>query len=71
MAKGFVKKYRGTWYYGVVAGDLIVFEDNCNNWRKIFDQCYADTLIATRVQSAGHTFEKSFKQLVDEASELL
>lgn len=69
MAKGYVKKVRGTWYYTVVANGKVVFSDNTCDWRRVFDDCLSDVLVAKRVTGAGHTFAKSFPELVDEASE--
>ena len=67
MSKGRVTKVGDTWFYTVTDGSKFVFADNANDWRKVFDVCYFDVAVARRVLNAGHTFKRSWAQVVDRA----
>lgn len=73
MAKGYVKwnARDKTWIYHVVAQGKIVFSDDTRDWQKVFNLCYRDVVAARRVVSSGHTFERSWYEIVDAAAEVL
>lgn len=67
-AKGFVAKRGGTWYYRVDdSTGKYVLSDNTNNWRRMFDAAFRDAAAVRRIESAGHTLQYSYPQLVEKA----
>jgi hypothetical protein len=68
-ARGVVVKRGTTWFYSVHDRDgKVVFADNTNSWRKIFDQCREDVGVARRVEGAGHRFQLSYPEIVSRHS---
>jgi hypothetical protein len=68
MAKAYVFKRRRTWFYEVRDSEgRVLFADNTNDWRKIFDAAFRDATGLKIIERVGHRVEKSWSQLVDEA----
>lgn len=65
--RGHLKPVGKQWHYSVSIGDVVVFRDDCRPYEKALALCLADVEAARRVVAAGHTFMKSYDQLVREA----
>lgn len=64
--RGRVYKLGRTWHYEVRVGDMVVFADNTRAWEPVLAGCIGDVFVARRVVGAGHTFVKSWPELVEE-----
>lgn len=60
--------HRNTWHYAVVQGDRVLAADNTRNWHKIFNECHLKVGAFREVTALGHRIEKTYDQLVDEAT---
>ena len=66
-ARGRVWRNGKTWYCEGRVGDLVVYTDNTNHWRTIFDGCNEAVAAFSFVVAAGHGITDSYDELVDRA----